>query len=86
MDLESKIREVPDFPTPGIGFKDIMPLLADADALRDSVDRMAEWAAPRSPEVVLAGRPAGSSAGPLWPTGWGVGSSRPAVPGSSHSR
>ena len=37
----SKIREVPDFPTPGIGFKDIMPLLADADALHEAVDRMA---------------------------------------------
>jgi len=55
VDLKSKIREVPDFPTPGIGFKDIMPLLADADALRDSVDRMGEWAEPRSPEIVLGG-------------------------------
>ena len=59
MDLKSKIREVPDFPTPGIGFKDIMPLLADADALRDSVDRMGEWAEPRSPEVVLGGEARG---------------------------
>ncbi len=32
-DLRSLIREVPDFPRPGIVFKDITPLLADADAL-----------------------------------------------------
>ena len=30
VDLRSKIREVQDFPTPGVGFKDITPLLADA--------------------------------------------------------
>ena len=59
MDLKSKVREVPDFPTPGIGFKDIMPLLADADALHEAVDRMAEWARPRSPEIVLGGEARG---------------------------
>jgi len=31
--LRELIREIPDFPRPGIGFKDITPLLADADAL-----------------------------------------------------
>ena len=35
VDLAAKIRDVPDFPKPGIVFKDIMPLLADAEALRD---------------------------------------------------
>lgn len=59
MDLKSKIREVPDFPTPGIGFKDIMPLLADPEALHEAIDRMAEWAAPRSPEIVLGGEARG---------------------------
>src|SRR5437870_6624905 len=48
-----KIRDVPDFPKPGVVFKDIMPLLADAEALRDAVDRIAEWAGPREPDVVL---------------------------------
>ena len=33
MDLASLIRDVPDFPKQGIIFKDITPLLADADAL-----------------------------------------------------
>ena len=52
-DLETRIRDVPDFPKPGVIFKDIMPLLGDADALADAVDRIAEWAAPREPDLVL---------------------------------
>ena len=52
-DLEALIRDVPDFPKPGIVFKDIMPLLADAEALRDTVDRLAAWAEPRNPDIVL---------------------------------
>jgi adenine phosphoribosyltransferase len=53
VDLRAKIRDVPDFPKPGVVFKDIMPLLADAEALRDAVERIAEWAGPREPDVVL---------------------------------
>jgi adenine phosphoribosyltransferase len=59
VDLKAKIRDVPDFPSPGIGFKDIMPLLADAEALHDAIDRMAEWAAPRRPELVVGGEARG---------------------------
>ena len=53
IDLAAKIRDVPDFPKPGIVFKDIMPLLADPEALREAVDQIAEWAAPRKPDLVL---------------------------------
>jgi adenine phosphoribosyltransferase len=53
MDLASKIRDVPDFPEPGIVFKDIMPLLADPAALRETVDRLGEWAEPRRPDLIL---------------------------------
>ena len=53
VDLAAKVRDVPDFPEPGIVFKDIMPLLADPSALRDAVDRLAEWAAPKEPELIL---------------------------------
>jgi adenine phosphoribosyltransferase len=53
VDLKAKIRDVPDFPKPGVVFKDIMPLLADAEALRDAVDRIADWAGPREPDIVL---------------------------------
>jgi adenine phosphoribosyltransferase len=53
VDLKAKIRDVPDFPKPGVVFKDIMPLLSDAEALRDAVDRIADWAEPRKPDIVL---------------------------------
>jgi adenine phosphoribosyltransferase len=53
IDLKTKIRDVPDFPKPGVVFKDIMPLLSDAEALREAVDRIAEWARPREPDIVL---------------------------------
>lgn len=41
MDLKSKIRVVPDFPKPGISFKDITTLLKDAEALRETVKILA---------------------------------------------
>jgi adenine phosphoribosyltransferase len=52
-DLKSKIRDIPDFPKAGIVFKDIMPLLADPDSLRNTVDQMAEFAEPRRPDLIL---------------------------------
>jgi adenine phosphoribosyltransferase len=53
VDLEAKIRDIPDFPKRGIVFKDIMPLLADSEALHETVERLAEFAEPRNPDVVL---------------------------------
>jgi adenine phosphoribosyltransferase len=53
VDLASKVRDVPDFPEPGIVFKDIMPLLADPVALRDAVERLADWAGPKEPDLIL---------------------------------
>jgi len=53
VDLKSKIRDIPDFPREGIVFKDMMPLLADPEALRDTVAALAEFAAPRRPDVIL---------------------------------
>lgn len=40
MDLKRLVRSVPDFPKKGIVFRDIMPLLGNADALRYVVDAM----------------------------------------------
>jgi adenine phosphoribosyltransferase len=51
--LKAKIRDVPDFPEPGIVFKDIMPLLADPGSLRETVELLGEWAEPRKPDVIL---------------------------------
>ena len=53
IDLRTRIREVPDFPEPGVGFKDITPLLLDPHALRQAVSRLAEWTAEREPDLVL---------------------------------
>jgi adenine phosphoribosyltransferase len=52
-DLKTKIRDVPDFPEPGIVFKDIMPLLGDPATLRETVDLLADWTEPRKPDVIL---------------------------------
>jgi adenine phosphoribosyltransferase len=53
VDLREKIREVPDFPRPGIGFKDFTPLLADPQALRETIDALAEWVGERDPDLIL---------------------------------
>ena len=39
--LTALVRDVPDFPQPGIMFRDITPLLGNGDALRDAVDALA---------------------------------------------
>ncbi len=41
-ELRAKIREIPDFPKPGILFYDITTLLKDADAYREAIDLMVE--------------------------------------------
>ena len=42
MDLKKHIRDVPDFPKPGILFRDITPLLASREAFSESVQKLAE--------------------------------------------
>lgn len=51
--LESLVRDVPDFPSPGIVFKDITPILADPIAVREIVDRFSEFAKARQPDVIV---------------------------------
>ncbi len=53
-DLRALIRDIPDFPKPGIVFKDITPLLLDPHALDTAVEGIAEWAGPRGVEFVVA--------------------------------
>jgi adenine phosphoribosyltransferase len=53
IDLRTKIREVPDFPTPGVGFKDVTPLLADPEALRQTIGSLADWVRTKEPDLVL---------------------------------
>lgn len=54
MDLRAFIRDIPDFPSPGVVFKDISPLLLHPRALDASVSGLAELAAPLGIEYVIA--------------------------------
>jgi adenine phosphoribosyltransferase len=53
IDLRSHIREVDDFPTPGVGFKDITPLLANAGALRQTIGDLADWVRSKQADLVV---------------------------------
>lgn len=50
--VKSKICEVKDFPKPGIGFKDITPVVQDAATYKYVIDRMAAWARKKRPQVI----------------------------------
>ena len=50
--IERHIRDVPDFPRPGIVFKDITPLLQSPEGLRDSIRLLAEASEPYDFDVV----------------------------------
>jgi adenine phosphoribosyltransferase len=52
--LESFVRDIPDFPRPGIVFKDITPLLLDADALAQAVEQLAERSGGPEVDYVVA--------------------------------
>jgi len=52
--LTDYVRSIPDFPKPGILFRDITPLLASPRALREAVRQMAEYFCDRQIEVIAA--------------------------------
>ena len=53
VDLRSLVRDVPDFPQPGVVFKDVMPLLADAEALHQAIEGLSDWARGKEPDLIL---------------------------------
>jgi adenine phosphoribosyltransferase len=53
LDLRDRIRDVPDFPTEGVIFKDLMPLIADPEYFAETIRQLAEWARPREPALVF---------------------------------
>jgi adenine phosphoribosyltransferase len=53
LDLRDRVRDVPDFPQPGIVFKDIMPLVADPEYFRAAIDGLVALARPLRPDVIL---------------------------------
>jgi adenine phosphoribosyltransferase len=52
--LEDYIRDIPDYPKPGIVFKDITPLFLDAAALRYATDELAAYAREREIDYVVS--------------------------------
>ncbi|MBX5437105.1 MAG: adenine phosphoribosyltransferase, partial [Alicyclobacillaceae bacterium] len=53
MNLREKIRDIPDFPQPGVLFRDITPLLADGSAYRSAIDQLAAFARERRAELIV---------------------------------
>ncbi|HLJ04174.1 MAG TPA: adenine phosphoribosyltransferase [Solirubrobacteraceae bacterium] len=54
VDLRGLIRDIPDFPRPGIVFKDLTPLLLDPRGLDHAVDGLRELAEPLAVDLVVA--------------------------------
>src|SRR5262245_42395061 len=54
MDLTAYIRDVPDFPKPGVLFKDIMPLMANPEAFAYSVNALCERFAASNVDAIAA--------------------------------
>jgi adenine phosphoribosyltransferase len=52
-ELKALVRDVPDFPHEGIVFKDLMPLIGNAAAFHSTIEKLAEWARPLRPDVIL---------------------------------
>src|SRR5215471_9287228 len=52
-ELERAIRNIPDFPKPGIQFKDITPVLADARLFSSSIDLLADGFKPGEVDAVV---------------------------------
>jgi adenine phosphoribosyltransferase len=80
-DLRALIRDIPDFPKPGIVFKDITPLMADAAALEQAVEGLAEYARPLGAECVLAAEARGFLLGPALALALGAGFALARKPG-----
>ncbi len=73
VDLHAFVRDIPDFPRPGIVFKDITPMLLDPAALKAAVESLAEIARPLAPDIVVAAEARGFILGAAIALELGVG-------------
>ena len=73
IDLSAHVRDIPDFPKEGILFRDIMPLLQDPVALRESVDRLVEYGTGKHIDMVLGAEARGFILGAAVAYGLGAG-------------
>jgi adenine phosphoribosyltransferase len=71
--LRELIRQIDDFPKPGIGFKDITPLMADPGAFAHAVGSLARYARPLGVDCVVAAEARGFLLGPALALELGAG-------------
>lgn len=72
-ELRRAIAEIPDFPQPGILFRDLLPLLADPELAGRVIDALAEFAEPLRPDLVVGAEARGFLFGPALALRLGVG-------------
>lgn len=53
MDLKKYIKDIPDFPEPGVLFRDVTPLLADKDAYQESIRLLSDFAKEKKVDLVV---------------------------------
>ena len=53
MDLKKYIADIPDFPEPGVLFRDVTPLLADKDAYQESIRLLSDFAKEKKVDLVV---------------------------------
>jgi adenine phosphoribosyltransferase len=80
--LEDYIRSIPDFPKPGIVFRDITPLLASPEGLDASVRALADLARDLAPDIVIGPEARGFLLGPAVARELGAGFALARKPGS----
>lgn len=51
--LKTAVRDIPDFPKPGVVFKDITPVLLDPALFEETIEALAGWAAERETEKII---------------------------------
>lgn len=73
LDLASLVRTIPDFPTPGIQFRDITTLIGDAVGLSEAVRRLSVRAAHYRPDYIVAVEARGFLFGAAMATAMGIG-------------
>ncbi|WP_062765274.1 adenine phosphoribosyltransferase [Sphingopyxis terrae] len=73
LDLSELVRTIPDFPKPGIQFRDITTLIGDAAGFSESVRRLADRAARYRPDLIVAVEARGFLFGAAMATALGIG-------------
>lgn len=73
LDLAALVRTIPDFPKPGIQFRDITTLIADPHGLAESVRRLCDRAAIYRPDAIVAVEARGFLFGAAMATAMGLG-------------